>query len=135
MSDAFDAREEGLAAAPSAPAILHIIVGVSVLLITLYRFYLRQTQGHPARPENEPQWASVLGAATHWALYLLLILMPLSGAVAWFLGVEGAGAVHSGILRWALIAVVLLHVAGALVEHFVFRSPALKRMLSLARTR
>lgn len=131
MSDAWRAREEGSGTALSIGAILHIVAGASVLLITLYRLYLRRSHGHPPRPQNQPKWASTLGALTHGALYILLIAMPLSGAVAWFLGVERAAAAHAGPLRLALIAIVLLHVAGALVEHFVFRSSALKRMLGL----
>lgn len=132
MEEAWEAREEGMAAA-AAPlgAWVHIVVGVSVLLIMLYRLYLRRTLGHPPRPAGQPQWAATAGAVTHWALYALLLLMPLSGAVAWFLGVEQAADAHSGLLRLALIAVVLLHAAGALVEHFVFKSPVLKRMLGM----
>ena len=129
MSEAWEAREDGLGGPPGIGAILHIIAGVSVLLVVLYRLYLRRTHGHPPRSENQPKWASTLGAVTHGALYLLLIAMPLSGAVAWFLGVEGAADAHAGLLRIALIAVIVLHVAGALVEHFVFRSSSLKRML------
>ncbi|WIJ25275.1 cytochrome b [Devosia sp. RR2S18] len=129
MSAAWQARQEGGPVEMNLGAILHIIAGVSVLLIMLYRLYLRRTHGHPPRPENQPKWAATLGAITHGALYLLLLAMPLSGAVAWFFGVEGAANVHEGPLRIALIAVVLLHAAGALVEHFVFQSPSLKRML------
>lgn len=131
MSEAWEAREEGLAVAAPLGALAHVVVGASVLLIMLYRFYLRRTEGHPPRPEGQPQWASTAGAVTHWALYSLLLLLPLSGAVAWFLGVERAADLHSGPLRLALIAVVLLHAAGALVEHFVFKSPVLKRMLGM----
>ena len=134
MEEAWEAREEGVAAA-AAPlaAWLHVVVGASVLLIMLYRLYLRRTLGHPPRPANQPQWAATAGAVTHWALYALLLLMPLSGAVAWFLGVERAADAHSGPLRLALIAMVLLHAAGALTEHFVFSSPVLKRMLGMRR--
>ena len=132
MSEVWEARQEGAAfAGPSPGAIVHIVAGVTVLLLMLYRFYLRLTRGHPPRPEGQPQWASTLGAVTHWALYVLLILMPISGAVAWFAGVEGAAMAHAGLLRLALIALILLHVAGALAEHFVFKSPVLKRMLGM----
>jgi cytochrome b561 len=132
MSEVWEAREEG-EALPGLPlvAIVHILVGASVLLIMLYRLYLRITVGHPPRPEGQPEWAARLGAATHYALYALLIVMPLSGAMAWFFGVERAADLHEGVLRVAVIAVVLLHAAGGLVEHFVFRSPVLKRMLGL----
>ena len=54
--------------------------------------------------------------------------MPLTGATAWLFGVELAGEVHE-FLKNVLIAVVALHIAGALYEHFVTRSDVLKRML------
>lgn len=132
MEEAWEARQEGeaLAGVPFG-ALAHVVLGASVLLIMLYRLYLRRRHGHPPRPERQPPWASTAGAVTHWILYALLILMPLAGATAWFLGMEAAAELHSGPLRLALIAVVLLHAAGALTEHFVFRSPVLKRMLGM----
>lgn len=128
MSEAWEAREEGLGSGPGVGAILHIAAGVSVLLIMPYRLHLRRTHGHPPRSENQPKWAST-GAVTHGAPCVLLLAKTLTGATAWFLGVEGAADAHAGPIRIALIAVVVLHATGALVEHFVFRSPSLKRML------
>lgn len=131
MSQAWEAREEAGAGFGAAPIVawLHVLVGASILLIMLYRLYLRRTHGHPPSPEGEPQWAATLGALTHGLLYFLLIAMSLTGATAWFLGLEPAAMAHAGPIRIALIAAVLVHAAGALVEHFVLKTPVLKRML------
>lgn len=131
MSELWEARLEGEAAAVPLGALAHVVVGASVLLIMLYRLYLRFTLGHPERPAGQPQWAATAGAVTHYTLYALLILMPLSGATAWFFGVENAARAHAGLLRFALIAVILLHIVGGLAEHFVFKSPVLRRMLGM----
>jgi cytochrome b561 len=53
---------------------------------------------------------------------------PISGLVAWFGGVEPAAMAHAGPLRLLLIGLVLLHIAGALVQQFALRSGVLMRM-------
>ncbi len=63
----------------------------------------------------------------HGLIYLLLLLLPISGSVAWFLGVEAAGEVH-GLLKNLLLGAIVVHIAGALFQHFVRRSEVLMRM-------
>lgn len=69
----------------------------------------------------------MLAKLTHVGLYALMILMPLSGAVAWFGGVETAAQGHN-VLRIVLLALVALHVVGALYHQFVLRDGTLARM-------
>ena len=69
-----------------------------------------------------------LAAAVHFILYALLLVMPISGSVAWFFGIEAAGEAHS-MARFVLLPAVLLHVAGALAHHFLFRDETMKRMV------
>ena len=54
--------------------------------------------------------------------------MPITGGVAWFLGVESAAEVHE-IGKPLLIVFVALHVLGALYQHFVNRSKVMVRMV------
>ena len=56
----------------------------------------------------------------HVAIYVLLLLLPLSGVAAWFLSIPGADSAHV-LLQQALLAAIILHVAGALFQHFVRR--------------
>ena len=53
--------------------------------------------------------------------------MPISGAIAWFGGVEIAGTVHH-FAKPVIILAIALHVIGALVQHFVKRTDVLVRM-------
>ncbi|PXA99068.1 hypothetical protein DMC47_05675 [Nostoc sp. 3335mG] len=127
MEMAFDARMEGGGTAGNP--VPHIIAGSLILILAATRVIIRLTRGAPPHPKDQPAFLGVLANVTHGLIYLLLFAMPLSGLVAWFGGVEGAGDAHSGFLRIALIAAVILHVAGALVQQFVLRSGVLMRML------
>lgn len=106
---------------------MHIGAGLLVLILALTRIYLRITRGAPPPPADEPRLLQWSGEAVHGLIYLLLILLPVTGAVAWFLGIELAGAAHE-VLQNVLLAAIALHVAGALFQHFVRRSQVLMRM-------
>jgi cytochrome b561 len=121
-------RGEPSPADTMALAYLHIAAGTLVLLLALVRIYLRMTRGAPSPPADEPRLLQLLAEAVHVSIYLLLLLLPLSGAIAWFLGVKAAGDVHE-LLKSVLLAAIALHVAGALFQHFILRSQVLMRML------
>ena len=69
----------------------------------------------------------ILAKLTHVGLYAVMILMPVSGYVAWFGGVEAAAKGHN-VLKIVLLALVALHVVGALYHQFVLRDGTLARM-------
>lgn len=108
-------------------AYLHIAAGIAVLVLALLRILLRVTRGAPPPPADEPRLLKIAAEAVHGSIYLLLILLPVSGLVAWFAGAEGAGAAHQ-VLKTLLLFAIVLHVAGALFQHFVMRSDVLMRM-------
>lgn len=109
-------------------ALLHMVVGLAVLLLAIFRLALRLMRGAPAPYKDTPAILRWLGHATHILLYGFIFLMPLTGATAWFLGLEFAAELHE-IGRLILVPAIGLHVVGALVEHFVFRNDTLMRML------
>ncbi len=125
----WDAFEDGEAAGSGdlSLAYLHVTIGIAVLSLAVVRVVLRLTRGAPPLPESDPVAARIVAHVVHGLLYLLLFLLPISGAVAWFGGVEAAADAHK-VLKTALLAVVALHVAGALVQQFVMRSGILMRM-------
>lgn len=106
---------------------LHIAAGILVLLLALLRIYLRRTRGVPPPPPEEPRPLQIVASVVHVAIYVLLILMPLSGAVAWFGGVEAAAEAHE-FMKNVLLGAIVLHVGGALFQHVVLRSQVLIRM-------
>lgn len=107
---------------------LHVACGVSIFLLMIWRVVLRLTHGAPSAPAGEPRPLRILAASVHGLIYLLLLGMPLSGAVAWFGGVQAAAVAHV-FAKTALLVLVGLHILGALVQQLVFRSNVLLRMM------
>lgn len=130
IEDAWQAYAGGRTASEEqlAGANVHVIIGLVILALAIWRIAIRLTRGAPPPPDNEPTLMRRAASATHIALYVLIILVPLSGAAAWFLGAEAASRGH-GIMRTLLFILACLHIAGALVQLLVFRSNVFTRML------
>jgi cytochrome b561 len=130
---------------------LHKSIGITVLALALVRIAVRSTRGAPPL-EPMPEWQRRAAHVSHYVLYVLFVLVPLVGWIAtsycckpvnflWTVPMslpvpdaptmEAAGPifrVHVA-LAFTLLAVVAIHVAGALQHHFVRRDRTLLRML------
>jgi cytochrome b561 len=128
----------------------HKSVGVSVLALTVARLCLRCLMRAP-KPEPASRSVTIIAKAVHVGLYLMLLLLPLSGwlmvtstpvrvptivfglfELPYPLGPDIARfrlahAAHI-VLAVALAAVIVLHVAAALVHAWVWRDRTLVRM-------
>ena len=104
----------------------HVAGGALVMIFALWRLTLRARRGVPPAIEAS-KVQGILAKLTHAGLYALMILMPLSGSVAWFGGVEAAAQGHN-VLKIVLLALVALHVIGALYHQFILRDGTLARM-------
>lgn len=135
-----------------APAV-HKSVGVLLFALVAVRLAWRLLNPRP-EPEPGPRWEHRLAEIAHWLLYLLLFAVMATGYLiptadgepvsvfGWFdvpatvTGIENqevvAGTLHLW-LAWTLAAIVLLHVAGALKQHFINRNRTLRRMLGMRR--
>lgn len=105
----------------------HAIVGMVILALTLWRIALRLRHGAPALPAEEPEALKIVAKITHLAFYVLLIGMPISGALAWVAGLELPAEAHE-VAAKLMIALIALHVAGALVQQFVLKTGVMARM-------
>ena len=119
-------RRDG--AAPGFLAMAHVYVGIAILALALWRIALRLRRGAPPPHAGEPAVLRFAAAATHALLYLLLLALPLSGLAAWYGGIRPAAELHE-TLKPVLLAVVALHVAGALYQALVLRSGVVTRMV------
>jgi cytochrome b561 len=128
MQHAFADRLDGGRIDEMGGALLHISVGVAILVLAAVRLVVRVVRGTPEPYQDTPALLNWLGHATHVLLYGFIFFMPLTGAVAWFLGIEFSAELHE-IGRLILVPAIGFHVVGALAEHFVFRNDTLKRML------
>ena len=106
---------------------IHVFTGVAILLLAMARLLLRKRRGAPRAPESGHPMLKPLAALTHWALYALLVAIPVAGIAAWFGGLREAGEVHEVLFK-LLLFFTALHVVGALYHQFVLKDGLLKRL-------
>lgn len=109
-------------------ALSHVVAGVLVLVFGLWRIALCLTRGAPAAPAGQPRALRILGHSVHGLLYLLMIVAPLVGLVAWFGANREAAELHEAA-KPAFVLLVALHVLGALWHQFVRKDGLLLRMM------
>ena len=123
----------------------HMIGGGLILLSTVLRLVVRLKSDHPAPATTSNALLDRLAPATHWALYLLVLLMAGSGvAMSVLAGLPGIvfggvgslpvnfdalppRAVH-GIVAKLLMLAIGLHIAAALYHQFIRRDGLPSRM-------
>lgn len=129
---------------------LHKSFGLTVLALTVLRLLWRLVAGTPAPVPGTPRWQSFVAQATHGALYVILLAMPLSGwlynsasgfPLRWFglfalpklsgydAGVKAFALAAHEWLFIALAVIVAVHAAAALKHHYLDRDATLSRML------
>lgn len=124
---AWAAFQEGREIAFSPLVASHVVGGALIFVLVIWRLLIRARRGAPGEPEGVSRAQAVAAAGMHHTLYLLMILMPISGSVAWFGGVEAAAAGHS-VMRIVMIVLVVLHVLAALYHQFVLKNGLIGRM-------
>ena len=126
ISAAWEATMKGLEIAFNPLVLAHVAGGALVMLFALWRLSIKARRGTPA-VAGDSAVQTALAKVVHVGLYALMVLMPLSGAVAWFGGVEAAAQGHN-VLKIVLLALVALHVVGAVYHQFVLKDGLINRM-------
>lgn len=129
---------------------MHRSLGLSVLLLTLFRLYWRRTTRVPALPDDVPPLQRLAAQTVTAALYLLLLLQPLLGLIASQAHGDRISAFglfvlpsviatnralsHQAFALHGTVAIVLLmligmHACAALYHHVIRRDQVLAGML------
>ncbi len=128
----------------------HLSVGLAILAVMLVRLAWRLTHTAPPAPADLSPALATLSRVVHYLLYALLIILPLLGwanasARGWAVKLFGVfplpplmakgsslghslGDVHA-TLALALLAVIALHVSGAVYHALFLKDRTLQRML------
>lgn len=109
---------------------VHIVIGLVIGAFVVWRMAIKARRGAPALPENEPAILKLASNLTHLGLYALLLLLVLSGLAGWFADVRIAIEAHA-VLKTLLLALIVLHVLGALYQSVALRSDVMARMVHL----
>jgi cytochrome b561 len=138
---------------------LHKSIGLSVLMLSVLRLLWRLVNPVPALPLGMNPALRAAARTTHFLLYFLIIAIPLSGWLWVSASTSGLPTMYFGLfkwpyfsfladlsraekrpwshefhvihvyLAWAMIALIPIHVGGALYHQFIRRDDVLKRML------
>lgn len=124
---------------------LHVVLGLLILAFTVVRLIVRVTTPKPAPLVTGKPLADKLAVGIHHLLYTLTVLVVAAGLALAFstkllrvlfahagtlpkdFDDYAAHGVHSA-LAYALLAVIALHVAGALQHQFLLKDRILSRM-------
>lgn len=128
IGGAFRQVMQGQVVALSGMALAHVVAGFAVGALVLWRMVLRITRGVPNAPAEDHALLRMAAHSTHLMMYVLLMLLPLSGALAWFGKVEAAGNAHE-VMKALLMALAGLHVVAALWHQFWLKDRLILRMM------
>jgi cytochrome b561 len=125
----------------------HKLIGLTILVLALARLAYRLMHGAPADEPTLELWEKVVSHITHWAIYALLIVVPLLGwlAISYYgpfepFGIklpalaaqDNAKATQVFFLHmlgaYALILLLGMHVGGALMHYVIKKDAVLRRM-------
>ncbi len=129
---------------------LHKLFGIIVLGLIIFRIIWKiLNKGKPVMLDSYSKIERIMAASVHGMLYIMMLVMPLSG---WLMSSFGGysvmlfgidvmlpvekdkdmGSIFSEIhhLGWyVFVALLALHIVGALKHHFIDKDDTLKRML------
>ncbi|HQR50782.1 MAG TPA: cytochrome b [Methylophilaceae bacterium] len=126
---------------------LHKSCGLTLLALILLRVFWRVSHQAPEFPATMKAWEKKLSHAVHHSLYLLMLLVPVSGfvmsiyskyGVAWF-GTLLVNGLDNPQLRdlckeaheftaWLLLVIAALHIAAAIKHKMVDKDEVMRRM-------
>ncbi|MGQ7794006.1 cytochrome b [Faunimonas sp. B44] len=128
---------------------IHESLGFLVIWLMLARWAVRLVH-RPPPPLPMPAWEHRLATTVHWSLYVVLLLMPITGFLAtnahgfplewfWLVPIPSPigkspeiapyfSVVHA-VLGYMILALVALHLGGVLKHHVLRRDATLHRML------
>jgi cytochrome b561 len=127
---------------------VHKSFGVTILALIFLRVLWRLTHKPPAILASYKAWESKLAKSAHHFLYVLMVILPVSGVIMatyskygikWF-GMEFIKGLDNNDMReifkeaheiigLIMVAIIVLHILGALKHKFIDKDDTLKRML------
>jgi cytochrome b561 len=128
----------------------HKWIGITIFLVTCLRLAWRATHTAPPALSTMPPWQVRASVLVHRALYVLLLVIPVSGWI--YSSSTGVQVVYLGLfplpdlvpkdrvlarallalhltLNFTLFSLVCVHIAAALKHHVIDRDTVLTRML------
>lgn len=134
----------------------HKLVGLSVLFLAIFRLFFFIISVKPKLPDTLPLIEKIAAYSVKYLLFIFMFSLPITGWImATAYGVPPTIAGHTfpfpffhfssqnatfaqfihNTLAFIIIAIVLMHVGGALKHHFIYKDNILKRMLPFTKNK
>ena len=134
----------------------HKWIGITVFVLALARVAWRLTHPAPALPATLPAWERRAAATSHLVLYILIMIIPLTGWL--YSSASGVPTVYLGVLplpdlltrdkalaealklihvslNYTMLVLVIIHASAALKHYVIDRDDVLARMLPIVKSR
>lgn len=134
----------------------HKWIGITVFVLALARVAWRLTHPAPALPATLPAWERRAAATSHLVLYILIMIIPLTGWL--YSSASGVPTVYLGVLplpdlltrdkalaealklihvslNYTMLVLVIIHASAALKHYVIDRDDVLARMLPIGKSR
>ena len=144
-------KQAGMESSPERADVraLHASIALIVFVLMIVRIVWRMANVVPAHADGVPGWQKFAARGAHWGLYIAVFLQILAGQLTIATGGDplpffGVFSIplpiaenHAGHELWEeihksvwviILALLVVHIAGAVYNHFVLRNDVLRRM-------
>jgi cytochrome b561 len=144
-------EQAGMERGPEKMAVraTHASAALIVFVLMTLKLIWRLMNETPAHPENMPGWQRLSSTLVHWGIYIAVFVQLISGAMT--VGTDGTPLPFFGLFSvplpiaengeghefwegihesaWiAVAAILVIHILGALYNHFIVKNDVLRRM-------
>jgi len=126
IAETIEAVEKGTIASPFDRFFgdMHYWAGLAILALVAIRLWLRAITGAP--PPQGNGWISVVAKFSHAIFYAVLVLMPVSGLLAFYVG-DPYGEIHE-LGKPILFVLIALHACAAFYHQYWLKDGSLRRI-------
>lgn len=126
IAETTEAAEKGTPTSPFDQFFggVHYWAGIAILALVAVRLWLRAVDGAPPPPGNG--WMTAAAKLSHAIFYVVLILMPVSGLLAFYIG-DPYGEIHE-LGKPILIVLITLHACAAIYHQYWLKDGTLRRI-------
>jgi cytochrome b561 len=103
---------------------VHYWAGIAILALVAMRLWIRAVAGAPSPLQDG--WMATTAKVSHALFYILLIMMPILGLLAYYIG-DPYGDLHE-LGKPILIILIALHACGSLYHQFWLKDGTLRRI-------
>ena len=105
----------------------HLYAGIAFAALVALRLAVRLFSGAPEAADTGSALGNKLAKAAHHSLYLLMILVPAAGLIAWYAGIAIFADIHVVVMN-IMLGIIGLHIVATLYHQFILKDNLIARI-------